>query len=402
MRILVTNCHTRMGYAVAKNLVANGHQVIAAARRVPSMPAKLKGVVGEVAYPDPYIDTEGFLTALCKAVTALQVDVVFPVHEETFVVAKHKDFFANVLLVAPSFRALMSAHDKLASYTLACSAGVDAPLTFSAQSRTEIDTALQKTGWPAIIKPRFGSGANQVRRLRHRAGYDAWIQSVPETFHDPLLVQSYVPGCGVGFGCLVWEEKIRASAGHIRMREIPISGGTSTARRSFQHEKMAAAAHALLRRSGLNGVAMVEFRYDETSDRFAFLEINPRYWGGVSTGIAAGVNFPVLHLDHALGRVASGNAIALPTKTIESRWVMGEIRAAFELASAARISELGRIFRRLPDTKLDLDDFDGRSPGVFIRQCLAYFDGLRKQRSLGGHSRDKDQFFLQENGRLNQ
>jgi predicted ATP-grasp superfamily ATP-dependent carboligase len=396
MRILVTNCHTRMGYAVATSLAAAGHQIIAAARRIPSMVAALPGVIAQIAYPDPFIDSEAFLQSLSDAATRWQADVIFPVHEETFVLAKYRARFANYLLLAPELPALLQAHDKLSAYHAALQNGVAAPLTIAVNNEHEVRAAVAECGWPAIIKPRFGSGANQVRCLRDQAALDAWLTGWGGT--EALLVQRFVVGCGAGFGALVWQGRIIASAGHIRLREVPIAGGTSTARCTFRHAAMERAAHSILQDSGLDGVGMVEFRYDADQDQFAFLEINPRYWGGVATGIEAGVAFPVLHLACELGQIAPDSEIVRPQGQIESRWLMGEVRAAFELANARRWRDLREMFRRVPANRLALDDFSWKRPGVFTSQFLAYMDGLLQQRSFGGHSQQKDHFFSRESG----
>jgi predicted ATP-grasp superfamily ATP-dependent carboligase len=161
---------------------------------------------------------------------------------------------------------------------------------------------------------------------------------------------------------------------------------------------MERAAHSILQDSGLDGVGMVEFRYDADQDQFAFLEINPRYWGGVATGIEAGVAFPVLHLACELGQIAPDSEIVRPQGQIESRWLMGEVRAAFELANARRWRDLREMFRRVPANRLALDDFSWKRPGVFTSQFLAYMDGLLQQRSFGGHSQQKDHFFSRESG----
>lgn len=43
---------------------------------------------------------------------------------------------------------------------------------------------------------------------------------------------------------------------------------------------------------GWDGVAMVEYRRDEGSGRYAFMEINGRFWGSLPTAVYAGADFP--------------------------------------------------------------------------------------------------------------
>ena len=385
-----------MGYAVAKSLAARGHRIVCAAARVPTMPGRLDGVLGEVAYPDPFIEPDRFVATIRDAARSWSVDAIFPVHEETFVLARHRESLGGAPLIAPTFRALLAAHDKLASYALARELAIDAPLTRSAASRAELRDAANEVGFPAILKPRFGSGANKVRRLRSAEDVDPAVRSWDDGPSQPMLVQRFRAGVGVGYGGLVWKGALRAGAGHVRLREVPIAGGTSTARRTFHHPRIAKAARALLERSGLDGVGMVEFRYDRGSDSFAFLEINPRYWGGVPTAIESGVDIPALHLAYATGAPAASAEVVTPSREIESRWVLGELRAVVGLASAGEYGRLAGVFQRDARAGLAFDDVSANDPWAFFHQMAAYAAGLVKHGSFGGHSSEKDAFFLRE------
>jgi predicted ATP-grasp superfamily ATP-dependent carboligase len=50
-------------------------------------------------------------------------------------------------------------------------------------------------------------------------------------------------------------------------------------------------SRALLRRLGWTGVAMIEYRYDPTTESWRFLEINGRFWGSLPLAIDAGIPF---------------------------------------------------------------------------------------------------------------
>jgi len=45
------------------------------------------------------------------------------------------------------------------------------------------------------------------------------------------------------------------------------------------------------------GVGMMEYRWDPTTDQFYFLEMNGRFWGSLHLALFAGVDFPALLLD---------------------------------------------------------------------------------------------------------
>lgn len=60
------------------------------------------------------------------------------------------------------------------------------------------------------------------------------------------------------------------------------------------------AARKILDHVNWHGVAMVEFKLDERTNKPVLIEVNPRFWGSVYQAIAAGVNFPYLLYEMAL------------------------------------------------------------------------------------------------------
>ena len=48
---------------------------------------------------------------------------------------------------------------------------------------------------------------------------------------------------------------------------------------------------------------MVEFKRDSRNGRYVLMEINPKFWGSLDLAIAAGVDFPWLAAQMALGRL---------------------------------------------------------------------------------------------------
>lgn len=391
MRLLVSNCHTRMGYAVACSLARGGHQIVAMATRAPTMARGVKGVVAEAAYPDPFVHEREFVDALAEAVRRYGVDAVLPVHEEIFVVTRHRQRFAPARVIAPDFSNLMGAQDKYQVFELATALGVDTPATCLLTGSLSPRKAAAALGYPMIVKPRFGSGANGVMVIGAAAELARAEALMRPAHFGRLIAQQWVPGRGAGVGALMWAGRLIAAAGHKRLREIPISGGTSTARVTYESRPLMAVAERMLAASGLQGVAMVEFRVDEVTGRHWLLEINPRYWGGLPTGIASGVDFPVLHLACASGQVPE--ALQQPVRIVEGRWLLGESRAFAENVRAGRFAQAFGAFRVSPGAQLVIDDVGQDGVHAFFHQLCAYLSNLRRYKNLGGHSNSKIAFF---------
>ena len=109
--------------------------------------------------------------------------------------------------------------------------------------------------------------------------------------HCTIEEQRFVPGRGWGVACLYDRGRLQWHFTHERLHEIPLTGGASTYRRAAaMNEELVGPARTVLDALGWHGVAMVEFRVDE-SGGVTFLEINPRLWGSLPLSAKAGVDF---------------------------------------------------------------------------------------------------------------
>src|SRR4029450_2988279 len=91
--------------------------------------------------------------------------------------------------------------------------------------------------------------------------------------------------------------------------QSPHRGGFGSLRTSWHHGEMAREAGEKLRARGeklaamdWQGAAMVEYRWDPTTDRFWCIELNARFRGSLHHALYAGVDFPRLLVDGFLGR----------------------------------------------------------------------------------------------------
>jgi predicted ATP-grasp superfamily ATP-dependent carboligase len=93
-------------------------------------------------------------------------------------------------------------------------------------------------------------------------------------------------------------------------------------------------AVALLRAMGWRGVAMVEFKQNSADGSLRLMEINGRFWGSLQLAIDAGVDFPALAVDVAVGRKRA------PVETYRvgtrSRWLWGDVDAMLALLFRSR------------------------------------------------------------------
>jgi biotin carboxylase len=198
--------------------------------------------------------------------------------------------------------------------------------------------------------------------------------------YDKVLVQGHVPGAGVGAFFLRRGGQVLAEFMHRRLHEVPYDGGVSSLRESTRLPDLRDDALAKLGRLDWDGVAMMEYRWDPARGRFAFLELNGRFWGSLHLALYAGVDFPRLLLDSFHGH---------PTESVTEYRTGVRCRHTFPgevqyVWSRLRARELSRAARAWSVLEFVLMSLDPRVHGDLL------FPGDRKlfwqnfRRFLGG------------------
>ena len=101
--VIVTNARNRIAYNIVKTLGRKGIPVYSADSVPRAMSFSSRYSKGHFLYPSPFTDQQGFIDCLIENIIRLRAEVLIPVFEETFLIAKHKDRLSQyVKLVLPS------------------------------------------------------------------------------------------------------------------------------------------------------------------------------------------------------------------------------------------------------------------------------------------------------------
>ena len=202
-------------------------------------------------------------------------------------------------IALPSLDLYEAVSDKYRLFQLARAAGVRVPETVPV-SRAALGS-LEGRDWryPSIIKPRkstmrldSGTRKRSVRYAADRGELVRTVESMLIDATDELLIQEYISGEGAGVFGLYEHGRPRLFFAHRRIREKPPSGGISVLCESVRPPAEGlAAARGLLDSLGWHGVAMVEFKIDESGHMW-LIEINARFWGSLQLAVDCGADFP--------------------------------------------------------------------------------------------------------------
>jgi len=300
-RVLVLDADLAPALAIARSLHRYGLTVDVASATEQPIAGYSRAAHTSFRYPDPLTDEPNFIGWLSDHIAETPYALVIPVTERTVVpIANHRARFGTTQLAIASDTALAAALDKSRTLDLARELGIPAPRTATIEDIGQLDLRATEFGFPVVIKPARSFGARDNQRTQLSVDYAFNANELrAKTSHalhfGNVLLQEYIGGQGVGIELIADHGKIVYAFQHLRLHEVPLTGGGSSLRTSVAIEPALLDASAkLMAALAWHGVAMVEFKSEPTSGKFSLMEINGRFWGSLPLAIAAGADFPAM------------------------------------------------------------------------------------------------------------
>ena len=181
--------------------------------------------------------------------------------------------------------------DKRKTYRFLVRNGFDAAATMSVRSAL----AKKTIGWPCFLKPWDGSAGKGNAVARNRRELLFYAGRIPNAICQELVEGTeYTCDVYVDFGmnvrCVVPRKRIEVRAGEMSKGQV------------VKNARIMSEAATLVEKLGA-GPGVITLQLFLTSDgRVKFIEINPRFGGGVPLSIKAGADFPKWILQELTGR----------------------------------------------------------------------------------------------------
>lgn len=329
-KVLVTDGEQRAALAVTRSLGRAGWDVHVCSARASSIAGSSRYCTAHHRVPDPLRDPRGFLSAVTSLAARTKPDVLIPISEAALLsILPHRDGFACAIPF-PAADAFEAICDKSKVLRIAAGLGIAVPSQTELLTPHHASSRMSEIRFPAVIKPSRSIAGKEGQRVRAGVFYagdssslHAGLDRIPANAY-PVLIQQQIKGPGFGISVLVWDGRLIAAFAHRRIREKPPSGGVSVLRESIPLDReVLSRSLEVLAAFGWKGVAMVEYKLDSQSGVPYLMEINGRLWGSLQLAIDAGVDFPVLLADLAVGRQP------LPVTNypagVRSRWEWGDV-----------------------------------------------------------------------------
>lgn len=301
--VLVLNSHAKHALVAARKLSARGLDVTAGSSKQWNAASMSRYVNRNVTYPDPDTDPGGFVDAIEDELTRRDYDMLLPINERSvdLVGQNQARFEHHTNVPLPPYEKLLVGLDKRQTVEAARAADIPQPKTlFSDEvSLHEAESAL---GYPIVVKPIRGEGREGVHICESFDELERAAQR-GEQAHGTVIFQEFIPNGGERgvYTLYDWSENLVGLTVQRRIRSRSPNGGASTYRETIDDPELVGLAEKFLRSIDWQGLAMVEFRIDARTGEPKLIEINPRFWGSLSLSTYAGVDFPYLLYQLALG-----------------------------------------------------------------------------------------------------
>lgn len=409
-KVFFTDSSDRAALAVIRSLGRLGLYVIAAESTPFTTGSLSKYCRQRVIYPSPKCNKSRFISWIINFVKHQNVELIIPVSDYTTIpLAEYKDKIEHYCKIAtPSYETVMKAADKIKTLSLAAKEKIPIPATYCLHEPYEIIKVAHQLKFPVVIKPRmkvywvndkaltFKITSRNYAYNEHdlRIKYVNFVKllsklRIKENF---FFVQEFVKGQSYGVEALIYQGEPKAIFAHKRIREYPISGGASTLRESINDSYLTQLGLQALKAMGWEGVAMVEFKFENDTGEFKLLEVNGRFWGSLALAINAGVDFPSL-LYRILIRGENVKSASYKYG-LRQRWLLpGDILWLISslLYSDRSKTKVLKEFIKSFNVKDDIISFEDFKPifGTLLDMGRNMFEVLIGQRSIEGETKFK-------------
>jgi predicted ATP-grasp superfamily ATP-dependent carboligase len=309
-KVLVPDAHALGSIAVTRSLGRAGYEVHVCDADAKALGLRSNFAASATVCP-PYRDP-GFLEWLQKYVRDESISLVIPSEGFLHAIAPEFDRFSSIMPISPDASIVYRAFSKIDVIEHLRSTPENdhilchIPPTLIVRRGDPLPTieALRGLGMPIYLKSdaKYSSKDDDAFLMRI-ADLERAHGEIARALEDyeALLIQGFVPGRKAAAAFCLKNGRVLAASDVLGLRTSPHTGGMMSLRVSSRNEALHASALAWLRLLNWEGVAMVECKWDPSSDRYWLIEFNTRYWGYLHLDLFSGVDMPTIQADAFFG-----------------------------------------------------------------------------------------------------
>ena len=127
------------------------------------------------------------------------------------------------------------------------------------------------------------------------------------------------------------------------------------------------------------GVCGIDFKVNEQTNDAVFIEVNPRFTGGLATPMAGGFDIP--YILYSLFTTGEYSKTISPRMGVKTKWILGDIITL--IGKIIRCSLTFKEFRQILSWNFNaFDDYRSEDKKAILGEFLYYFIKLVKNKKL--------------------
>ncbi|KAG8918808.1 hypothetical protein FRC01_001643 [Tulasnella sp. 417] len=273
-RILLTNGRFPVTIDLARQLKRAGHTVYCVDPMEYHI-CKFSNSVKKSYYIDaPHVKPQGYIDGVKKAIREQNIDMIIPLHEEIFYLAKSGEPEIIDRLFAPDFKVLLRLHNKWEFSKWLGRIGLDRPATWLCKSREDL-LALDLSKELAL-KPVFGRAKSGVF---HHKPNEPIPEDIPVSDEIHYIAQEWVTGSAFCSYMVVRRGGIQAFA--VYPVTETLDGSSCVYFKAIEHDAIRNYCEQVAKNLPNTG-AQIAMDFIETPEgRLVAIECNPRATSGI-------------------------------------------------------------------------------------------------------------------------
>ncbi|HID44388.1 MAG TPA: ATP-grasp domain-containing protein, partial [Chromatiaceae bacterium] len=288
-RVVVTYGRSIISLMIAQSLGSRGIEISGCDDVNMTVLSFSKFVTSHHIYTSPSDDEEAFIDDLLKIVEDNRPDddrpyVLIPAFNDAKIIARHKQHFADKITVAcPDYEMIDRVNPKDHFAKTAAELNVASPKTWMPSDEQELQQQLEEIEFPVFIKPPDDVGGRGISRVENADQLTAAYRDLVERYPDEqILIQGLAEGVDYCFCGLFDQGELKAQMVYHNLQKFPVEAGPGVVRETVDSERFAEQVQRLMKPLKWNGVAEIDFMWDEKDDSTPLMiEVNPRFWAGL-------------------------------------------------------------------------------------------------------------------------
>lgn len=235
--------------------------------------------------------------------------LLFPTSDEyiEYLLDNYQELNQQYVLGIPKPACVEIFADKRKTYQFAERMGIPHPKSWYPNSLDDVRQISKMADYPLVVKPAIMYSFHKTfGKKAYRCDTPNGLISLCETISlqypiDSLVIQEFLAGGAeslYSYGAMAVKGKPIAWVMANRIRQNPMDFGNSTTFAiTCDIPEMEVSARNILKEVEYDGLAEVEFMYDDKTETYKFLEINTRAWKwhSISTGLGFGFLSEMIH-----------------------------------------------------------------------------------------------------------